>query len=173
MAKEEPEASAAEAADTPETPPGRSRKRMLMLIGGGLGVVLLAAVGGHLAGLTDALLGQEESEQAQPQTPPPPSVFFYALPDIVVSLNAANSRPMFLKVRVTLELPDATDVPRVERLMPRIIDYFQSYLRELHPDDLRGSAGTARLREELLRRIAAAIAPTEVHNVLFSELLLQ
>ena len=42
-------------------------------------------------------------------------------------------------------------MPRIEAVMPRIVDNFQIYLRELRLEDLRGSAGIYRLREELLR----------------------
>ena len=76
-------------------------------------------------------------------------------------------------MKVSLQLGNAEDQPRLERLLPRIIDYCQVYLRELRLDELRGSAGTARLREELLRRISAALAPVQVTDVLFSEIFIQ
>jgi flagellar FliL protein len=57
--------------------------------------------------------------------------------------------------------------------MPRIIDNFQVYLRELRLDDLRGSAGIYRLREELLMRVNTAAQPVHVKDVLFREMLVQ
>jgi hypothetical protein len=54
-----------------------------------------------------------------------------------------------------------------------IVDQFQAYLRELRTSDLRGSAGVARLREELLRRVRAAVEPVPVNDVLFREVLIQ
>ena len=83
-----------------------------------------------------------------------PDPVFYALPDLLVSLNTGERRSNFLKIKVSLELPNAADQARIERLQPRIVDYCQVYLRELRLEDLRGSAGTTRLRQELLRRIA-------------------
>ncbi len=53
------------------------------------------------------------------------------------------------------------------------MDNFQVYLRELRIEDLKGSAGMYRLREELLTRVNAAIAPAKVHDVLFKEMLVQ
>jgi flagellar FliL protein len=50
---------------------------------------------------------------------------------------------------------------------------FQVYLRELRPADLEGSAGTFRLKEELLRRVNMAVHPAKVDAVLFKELLVQ
>jgi flagellar FliL protein len=57
--------------------------------------------------------------------------------------------------------------------MPRIIDSAQVFLRELRLDDLQGSAGMLRLREELMRRINAAVSPVEVRDVLFKEIIVQ
>jgi len=58
-------------------------------------------------------------------------------------------------------------------LLPRIVDNVQVYLRELRAEDLKGSAGTYRLREELLKRINATVAPLRIDDVLFLEILLQ
>jgi len=74
---------------------------------------------------------------------------------------------------VSLELTDGRDISRIESVMPRIMDNFQVYLRELRIEDLKGSAGMYRLREELLTRVNAAIAPAKVQDVLFREMLVQ
>ncbi|MDY0241246.1 MAG: flagellar basal body-associated FliL family protein, partial [Rhodospirillaceae bacterium] len=79
----------------------------------------------------------------------------------------------FLKIRVSLELKNALDVSRIEQVIPRIIDNFQVYLRELRIEDLQGSAGMLRLREELLARVNAAVAPATVNDILFKEILVQ
>ena len=54
-----------------------------------------------------------------------------------------------------------------------MVDLFQTYLREMRPDELRSSSGTYRLREELLARANLVSAPAQVVDVLFSELLVQ
>jgi flagellar FliL protein len=43
----------------------------------------------------------------------------------------------------------------------------------MSPDEVRGSAGTYRLREELIARANAAVAPARVVDVLFTEMLVQ
>ena len=48
-----------------------------------------------------------------------------------------------------------------------------AYLRELRPTDLDGSAGLYRLKEELTRRVNAAVAPNHVTAVLFKEIVVQ
>jgi len=78
-----------------------------------------------------------------------------------------------LKIRVSLELSNADDIPRIQSVMPRIMDNFQVYLRELRIEDLKGSVGMYRLREELLARVNAAVAPAKVRDVLFKEMLIQ
>ena len=50
---------------------------------------------------------------------------------------------------------------------------FQVYLRELRVEDLSGSAGVYRLKEELLARVNAAVEPINVTDVLFKEMLVQ
>jgi flagellar FliL protein len=50
---------------------------------------------------------------------------------------------------------------------------FQVYLRELRTTDLNGSVGMFRLKEELTRRVNAAISPHHVNAVLFKEILIQ
>ena len=44
---------------------------------------------------------------------------------------------------------------------------------ELRADQLQGSAGLLRVREELLARINAAVRPVRVKDVLFNEMLIQ
>jgi flagellar FliL protein len=50
---------------------------------------------------------------------------------------------------------------------------FQTYLRELRPNDLDGSAGLYRLKDELTRRVNASIAPIKVNAELFKEIVIQ
>jgi flagellar FliL protein len=98
---------------------------------------------------------------------------YYELPEFLVNLSTANKSTSFLKMRVTLELASKKDIKTVEKFMPRITDSFNTYLRELRPTDLAGSAGMQRLREELILRINQAIAPTKVGNILFKDVLVQ
>ena len=57
--------------------------------------------------------------------------------------------------------------------MPRVVDNFQVYLRELRLEDLGGSAGLFRLKEELLFRVNRAVDPVQVTDILFREMLVQ
>lgn len=98
---------------------------------------------------------------------------FYDLPELLVNIQTNGGKESFLKLAISLELTDANATKQIEAGMPRVIDSIQVFLRELRIDDLSGSAGVVRLREELLKRIAAAAAPVAVRDVLFKEIIIQ
>jgi len=99
--------------------------------------------------------------------------YFLAMPNQRVNLNSEGGPPTFLQLSVQLELKSEADKSKVEAVMPRVIDQFQTYLRELRVRDLKGSAGVYRLQSELLDRVNAAAAPVEVQDILFQEILIQ
>ncbi|ATQ43709.1 flagellar basal body-associated FliL family protein [Caulobacter mirabilis] len=102
----------------------------------------------------------------------PDGVIFYTLPDIVVNMQTADGRPTFLKLKLTLELADESAVEVLDPNLPRLQDMFQTFLRELRPEDLTGSQGSYQLRMEILRRVNLVIAPTKVNKVLIEEMLI-
>ena len=103
----------------------------------------------------------------------PDGVVFYTLPDMVVNIQATGGRPTFLKLKLTLEMKDAGLAEHLQAEMPRMMDMFQSFLRELRPEDLAGNAGTFQLRAEILRRVNLIAAPGKVDAVLIEEMLVQ
>ncbi len=98
---------------------------------------------------------------------------FLAIPSMIVNLNTDDGMPRHLRLTIQLELEDASEKAEVEAIIPRVIDQFQTYLRELRLRDLRGSAGIYRLKMELLWRVNQATSPIEVKDVLFQEILIQ
>jgi len=97
------------------------------------------------------------------------------MPDVLVNLSSSGGgdHTQYLKVKVVLEVPDDKVMAQIQPLMPRLLDTFQTYLRELRATDLDGSAGLYRLKEELTRRVNAAIAPSRINAVLFKEIVVQ
>jgi flagellar FliL protein len=87
--------------------------------------------------------------------------------------STGGERSQYLKVKIVLELPDATVAQQIGPVMPRVMDTFQVFLREMRPADLEGSAGLFRLKEELTRRVNLAIAPGRINAVLFKEFIVQ
>jgi flagellar FliL protein len=136
--------------------------------------VICGVVGTMFSGMLDPLLGIEKQESAASETKAAKrTAVFHDLPEMLVNLNTTGTRSTFLKITVSLEIERTDDIPRIKEVMPRILDNFQVYLRELRLDDLRGSAGMYRLREELLARVNAAVAPVIVRDILFKEMLVQ
>ena len=101
----------------------------------------------------------------------PDGVVVYTLPDMTVNIQAPDGRPMYLKLKLTLEMKDADLAHHLQAEMPRMQDMFQGFLRELRPDDLAGSAGSFQLRAEILRRVNLIAAPGKVDAVLIEEML--
>jgi flagellar FliL protein len=116
--------------------------------------------------------GKKDDKAAGQVTEGPDGVLFYTMPDVVVNMQTADGRPTFLKLKLTLELPDQATVDALEPNMPRLQDMFQTFLRELRPEDLSGSQGSYQLRMEILRRVNLVIAPSKANAVLIEEMLI-
>lgn len=152
----------------------RGRKTLLLIIGVAALVVIGGFTGAWFTGLLDPVVAMitGEPEKSDESAGLSGNVVYLDLPEILVNLNTGSrTKSTFLKMRVSLELPNGRDVPRVEAQMTRVMDAFNVFLRELRIEDLKGSAGMYRLREELLSRVAVAVAPVQVNDVLFKEML--
>lgn len=166
-----------DAADGAEVEEGASWKEKLagkrIVLFAAAPLVLLIAIGAGLllSGSLDQAATPGEAEEAV--EPGRRDVVFYDLPEMLVNLNSGGRQSSFLKIQVSLELDSAESVPRVEALLPRIVDTFQVYLRELRPDELSGTKGVVRLKEELLARVNTAVEPVRVYDILFKEILVQ
>lgn len=172
-----------------------SRKKLLILI---LIPVLLVVIGAAVAfftGMADGLMGGGDDPEAHGEAEAGDHAApaddghgggdghggeeggahsgYIELSEMLVDLHTSGRKRTFLKLRVSLELANPADAPKVESELPRIVDSFQVYLRELRVEDLQGSAGMYRLKEELLRRVNMAVKPVRVTDVLFGEMLIQ
>lgn len=130
----------------------------LLLIGAGAGVYM------------SGILGGGESEEAVAEVKAEP--VFYDMPDFLVNLSGPPPQH-YLKMRVALQVKSKEAVPQLELQMPRVLDGFQTFLRELRPEDLEGSQGMLYLKEELLRRLNLATQEPIVTDVLFKEIIVQ
>ena len=160
--------------DEPKAKSG-SKKIIVIVV---LALVLLGGGGAaaYMIGMLDAFLGRDGASDASAtaeEPPPPVHSFFHELPTMLANLAGERGQPRFLKFTVSLELTDASIIPRLRQLEPRIIDVLQTHFRELRIDDLRDSRGIPVLRGELLARINSAIHPAEIINVLLKEILIQ
>jgi flagellar FliL protein len=136
---------------------------LLLLGGGGAGV--------YFSGMLDG--APTETDQVAAAPPPPPAIIYFDMPDMLVNIDSAGARPSFLKIRASLELIEGTDTVKLGELLPRVVDKFQTYLRELRLDDLKSGEGLRRLREELRIHVNIALSPIEVRDILFRDILIQ
>ena len=161
-----------------------------------VGAVLFLVIGGVVAaffmGFFDSLIGvgaeeggeppaeeasaekpEEAEEEAPAETMSIADAVFYEMPEMLINLNVPGKKPKFLKLQFNIVLTSAEDMVLVEARLPHILDNCQSYLRELRVEDIKGSAGMYRMREGVLLRVAASVAPVQVLGVLFKQVLVQ
>lgn len=156
--------------------PRRSKKKLillavpLLLVGAGAGLWFSGVLPGMLGMNAPAETQRAEGEAAYSA---PPEPVFVTMPDITANLNAPGRRPSYIRLRSQIEVLGQPDAVALQAAMPRLLDLFTTYLREVRPEELRGSAGTHRLREELIARANIAASPVRVTDVLFTEILVQ
>lgn len=162
--------------------PGGHKRKIVMLLMPIL-LVIGAVVGVYFSGITDSLfVSSEKAAQTSDDSPEvidegrvrKGSEAFYDLPEILVNLSGKpGQKPVYFKVGVALELETPEDAPKVDALLPRVVDSMQFYLREMRIEELQGSMGTYRLKEELLDRLNRVLAPIKINEVLLKDVLIQ
>jgi flagellar FliL protein len=146
---------------------------VLLLIGG------IAGAGFFFLQPLKRLLGFPTDDTAAAAPPPkkvvkPEDVAFCDLPDIMITMaGGTDHRGHIVKMAISLELDDKTDQPRVNAYVPRVVDVLQVYVRQLSVEDVRDTESLKRVRDALLPRLNAALAPSHVDDVLFREVLVQ
>ena len=172
--------AAAEVVDDGAAKGGGGKKKLVLIAA----PLLLAGIGAGLwfGGILPPLLGMGAAPAEAPaQAAAPRAPAFFEMPEIITNLNAPGRRPVFVKLRSKLEISRAEDAAAIQTALPRLLDLFQTHLREMRPDELRGSTGIQRLREELVARANIAVSPPagssqpapRVIDVLFLEILVQ
>jgi flagellar FliL protein len=157
----------AEGADGADAAPSKKGKLKLIIAVAGFVAILGAGAGWFFL-----MRGHGEEKHAEAPPPKPPS--YVEVPDMMVNLvGAPGERVQYLRVKVVLEIKDEKQVEGIKPNLPRVTDLFQTYLRELRPSDINGSAGLFRLKEELTKRVNSAVAPQQVSAVLFKEIMVQ
>jgi flagellar protein FliL len=145
----------------------KSKFKLIVII---VGALFLLGAGAA----TWFFLFRHSSDEMHAEAPPPKPPVFVEVPDMLVNLvTGPGERVQYLKVKVVLEVKEEKQIEDIKPSMPRVTDIFQTYLRELRPSDINGSAGLFRLKEELTRRVNVAVAPTKVSAVLFKEIVVQ
>jgi flagellar protein FliL len=156
------------AAEATEAPAPRGKLKLM------LAVAAVLAIAGGSATWFFFMRHHNEEMHAEAAAPPPKPPAYVEVPDMLVNLiGLPGERVQYLKAKIVLEVKEEKQAEAIKPSLPRVTDIFQTYLRELRPTDLNGSAGLFRLKEDLTRRVNAAVAPNQVSAVLFKEVVIQ
>lgn len=153
-------------------------KKKILLLLLPIFLVIGSVVGLYFSGIADSFLTMPttatQEGEAAPEEQTGLSTVFFDVPEILVNLSARpGQKPIYFKIKVALEMNSAADAGQAEKMLPRIIDSLQFYLREMRLEELQGSVGTYRLKEEIQGRLNRILAPVKVNDVLFKEILIQ
>lgn len=172
--------------EKPETEKPKGKKKLFLLAaagalvlagGGGAAFFFLGSSGGggaqeeqgapaekaaaHSGGEASGHGGEEAGQAAE----------FVDVPPMVVNLRSPDGVARYLKIHFMLVPgPNAAEL---DKQLPRVLDSYQSFLRELRPEDLAGSAAVFRIKEELLSRANEALGEGSVEDVLIQDLIQQ
>lgn len=99
---------------------------------------------------------------------------FVPMDDITVNLRkGVENNSTWLKIKVTLEVSDQNNYDLVILMMPKIVDIFQIYLKELRKNDLDGSFGIYKIKDEMMMRINSILYPGKIEGILFQDFIIQ
>ncbi len=154
-------------------PEGKQGSKKKLLILAPVALLLLGGGGWFAASYFGLLEDNNDMQVGDNRAPPPKPAYYHELPEMVVNLSSKESQTHYLKMVIALEVSDQSVSEALQPNMPRVLDMFQIYLRELRAQDLEGSQGIYRLKEELLKRINLAVHPSRVNRILFKEIIVQ
>ena len=160
----------AEADAENEAPERRSGKKGLLI---GLVLSIFLGGGGFYAVWSGLVLAPEDSASIEPAPPTLdalPDIAFVPLDPIIVSLSAA-SKSSHLRFRAHLEVAGQYQED-VKRLLPRVTDVLNSYLRAIEPSVLEDRGALTRLRSQMLRRAQIVTGEGRVRDLLIMEFVL-
>ena len=150
---------------TTDPEPTPRRRRILPMLAGVLGAILLGAGGFHAVS-TGLILAPESVR------PPPVSQDFAHLPIESVTITLPEgSNARFLRFSGQIEVA-AGSLADMQRLHPRFLDMINTYLRAVDVPDLTEPGAILRLRAQILRRLQVIAGDGHVRDLLITEFVL-
>lgn len=148
------------------------KSKMPLVIG--VILALLGASGGFYATWSGMILGSgheshTESEEKEIDNPFA-DIAFVEIDPMVISIDAQPERRL-LRFRAQLEVSKEYQED-VTKLLPRVVDVLNSYLRALEVADLEDQAALTRLRAQMLRRVQIVTGQGRVNDFLIMEFVL-
>lgn len=161
----------ADDATTPEEAPPKNFRMPLIL---GLVLALVGGGGGFYAAWSGMILatGAEKNSAGKKEEIKNPyaDIAFVEVDPMVISLNS-DIEGRLLRFRAQLEVPK-TYQEDVTKLLPRVVDVLNGYLRALEIADLEDQAALTRLRAQMLRRVKVVTGQDRVNDFLIMEFVL-
>ena len=94
--------------------------------------------------------------------------------EILTDLAAdAAGRDAFVKARLKIVARDRKALEDIAARETVVRERVGFLLRELSPEDFEGTAGMARVKAEILKRVNIAVAPDAASDVVFEDLIIQ
>lgn len=161
----------AETEENKDDPPKKASKLPLII---GLVLALIGAGGGFYAVYSGMILAPKEaSDMATSKAPAKvkdmPDVAFVPVDPMVISLGSGGASQ--LRFQAQLEV-DTAHEREVIKLMPRVVDVLNGYLRALEPEDFQAGSSLIRLRAQMLRRVQIVTGGERVKDLLIMEFVL-
>ncbi len=138
----------------------------------GLALAMVGGGGGFYAVRSGLILAPEsiDADAAPGAIHTLADVVYVPVEPLVISLGDGLSG-RHLRFRSELEVSPAHRA-EVERLMPRIVDVLNSYLRALKLEDVTDSSALMRLRAQMLRRLQVVTGGEGINDLLIMEFIL-
>lgn len=164
-----------QAAESQEDAP-RKKSRLPLIVG--LVLALAGGGGGFYAVQSGLILGEPSDAHADPADRaahdeaalPLPSVAFVELEPLVINLGQ-DGQDRHLRFRAHLEVVPKHEA-EVTKLVPRVLDVLNGYLRAVSVTDLQDPGALVRLRAQMLRRIKIVTGEGRVRDLLVMEFVL-
>lgn len=159
----------AEDAEPQDVAPKKKSKKPLLI---GLVLALLLGGGGFYATWSGMILGGGGDAHAaeEPAVSALPAIAFVPIDPLVISLGAAgNNRHLRFSSQVEVNEAHAEEVTK---LLPRIVDVLNGYLRAIDVKEFDDPAALVRMRAQLLRRIQVVTGNGRVRDFLVTEFVL-
>ena len=155
----------------------------LLVIGIAGGLAVLALGGGLYAALGSAGVatltgGGGPAPEAPAEQPPAGGDALLAFDEMVVNITGftatGSQTSRYMKIRVSLAYAKSEAADKLmDEKKPFLRDAFQTYLRDLSENDLRGSIGLVTLKAELLKRARAVTDSDAPQDILIGDLVIQ
>lgn len=153
-----------------ETPPKASKLPLII----GLLLALGGGAGGFYAVYSGLLFGASSPQNAESHsttsTQELGDIAYVELAPFIVSLTSVGSA-QYLRFRAQLEVPSIHKA-EVERVLPRVVDVLNGYLRALNIQDIESPDALVQLRAQMLRRVQIVTGDERVRDLLVMEFVL-